>query len=181
MVMVDSGADYSIISERSLSEAARKEVTEWRGLEVGTIHLPFGIRGEWQTMMGLGETEVGARFCVVDADMETPILGLDWEKHHRINRDWTLNRMAGTDPTSGAEFTAPIETPGETVLRLKEVEKLKKGRFTRVVAEAPGAKCGMEWLVEDTFTTAGILKVPEQQTICEKDGELRVWMVNLHS
>jgi len=179
MVMVDTGADYSIISEKSLTEEMRREIGEWKGEDVGSIHLPFEIRGQWKTdAMVVGGHEVGARFCVVDADLETPILGLDWQEYHQVSRDWTLNQMKGHDPTKDVPFTAEIETPGEVMLRLRQETEYAKGMFRQVIAEAPGAVAGQEWMIENTFTTAGLLAVPTQHVECVENGFLKVWMVN---
>lgn len=78
----------NLLSERNLT--ALPKLDFWKGNPVGTIHNGFKIRGEWKETVTLGDNLVGARFCVVDEDMDMPILGLDWMEYYKAYRDWNM-------------------------------------------------------------------------------------------
>jgi hypothetical protein len=69
-MLIDSGADYSVISEIHWNKYFGIPMTEWKGLEIGTIHQGFSIVGEGLCNFQSNELEMEARFCIVSAEFE---------------------------------------------------------------------------------------------------------------
>jgi hypothetical protein len=177
--LVDSGADLSVISAINLKNERVKggqllPLHKWQGKTVGTLHDNFIVLGEWSGMSTLNGQPVGERFCMVQENMDMPILGLDWLQHYQAQRDWHANELVWRDPRNGLEQRAPIKDVVNMELRLMEKAKFQKNTISQVTISAQGAKKGEVWLIEPSFMTAqGSLRTEYQEVIVEKDGELQ--------
>jgi hypothetical protein len=177
-MLVDTGADYSIFPMESMPKSAKDQIRPWRGQEIWcALNKRFDIVGEWLASMIISGNKCKARFCVVADKMTNPILGMDWQKHYQVARNWVENTISWK-PFGKSGANADIVNYDGVPLRTMNTIAFIKGVQKIFEVAAPEAKVDTEWLVEPVIWTSGALRVPRQVCRCTTEGKLEIAMAN---
>jgi hypothetical protein len=172
--IVDSGADYSVISIGKVKELSPNfELIPWQGKPLLAVNSLLNVLGEWISPIEIAGIVFPNRWCVIGDDTES-ILGLDFIAHYKLEFRWSTLMFNMVTP-SGETIDVPIHQQQE--LRTKGVHTIKAGTGRFINCEVDG-KEGMEVVVEPAATTNGALRVLPAITKLDKNEDAAVFIAN---
>ena len=183
LFLSDGGADYSVISTSLLPSSLRQvPLKPWKGVDIYTaLDQKFEIKGLLESEIELnGQVKMRVKFVVVDDEMSIPILGLDWQEHYKVRRDWDSNTLKWQPYGSHEVMSIPLINPSRTTVKLVNQVTIKAGHEQMVEVVVPGITEGTDWMVEPVVLTSGSLRTTRQLVKCHKANCLSISIANFN-